>query len=303
MAFYERMFHLFLAFLVVAGLSLPGVSSLDILAFMEYLAQAGMSPDNVTNHLTAARSMFIIYGYNTAPFRDQRIPLFIKSLKINRPITPKLQLLIDDTLLLQIVTVSAHLQFPLVYKALYLVAFFSFLRLSNILPHAAKNFDKTRHLCVGDVILSNHRAVILIKWSKTFQDRVKTTTIDIPSLGASQLCPVTALSHMLATYPSDQDSPLFQLHHGQVVRPLTDSAARKHLKYVSSPLGLPRSLTFHDFHRGGASWAFKHVVPVQDIQAQGTWSSNCVWRYITLPPPPFSGGYHLLWLPPSHLYF
>ena len=209
MAFYERMFHLFLAFLVVAGLSLPGVSSLDILAFMEYLAQAGMSPDNITNHLTAARTMFIIYGYNTAPFRDQRIPLFIKSLKINRPITPKLQLLIDDTLLLQIVTVSAHLQFPLVYKALYLVAFFSFLRLSNILPHAAKNFDKTRHLCVGDVILSNHRAVILIKWSKTFQDRVKTTTIDIPSLGASQLCPVTALSHMLATYPSDQDSPLF----------------------------------------------------------------------------------------------
>ena len=129
---YERMFHLFLAFLVVVDLSHPGVSSLDILAFMEYLAQSGMSPDNITNHLTAVRSMVIIYGYNTAPLR---VPLFIKSLKINRPFTAKLQLLIDDTLLLQIVTVSAHLQFPLVYKALYLVAFFSFPRLSNILPH------------------------------------------------------------------------------------------------------------------------------------------------------------------------
>ena len=210
MASYERMFQLFLAFLVVVDLSLPGVSSLDILAFMEYLAQSGMSRDNITNHLAAARAMFIIYGYNTAPFRDQRIPLFIRSLKINRPFTPKIQLLIDDTLLLKIVTVSAQLQFPLVYKALYLVAF-SFLRLSNILPHAAKNFDKTRHLCVGDIILSTHRAVILIKWSKTYQDRVKTTTIDIPFLGASQLCPVTALSQMLAAYPSHQDCPLFQL--------------------------------------------------------------------------------------------
>ena len=261
---------------------------------MEYLAQSGISPDNITNHLTAVRSMFIVYGYNTAPFRDQRIPLFIKSLKIQRPFTPKLQLLIDDTLLLQIVTLSAHLQFSLVYKALYLVAFLSFLRLSNILPHAAKNFDKTRHLCVGDFILSSHGAVILIKWSKTFQDCVNTTTIDVPSLGASQLCPVEALTHMLTAYPSDNDSPLFQIHHGQAVRPLTDSAARKHLKYVLSLLGLSRSLTSHDFRRGGASWAFKHGVPVQDIQDQATWCSNCVWRYITLPPlPPFSGGYHL----------
>ena len=164
------------------------------------------------------------------------------------------------------------------------MAFFSFLRSSNILPHAAKNFDKTRHLCVGDVILSNNRGVILVKRSKTFQDRVKTTTIDVPSLGASQLCPVKALTHMLTAYPSDNDSPLFQIHHDQVVRPLTASAARKHLKYVSLLLGLSRSLTFHDFCGGGASWAFKHGFPVQDIQAQGTWSSNCVWRYITLPP-------------------
>ena len=171
MASYERMFHLFLAFLVVVDLSLPGVSSLDLLAFMEYLAQSGMSPDNITNHLTAARAMFIIYGYNTAPFRDQRIPLFIRSLKINRLFTPKFQLLIGDTSLLQIVTVSAHLQFPLVYKALYLVAFFSFLRLSNILPHAAKNFDKTRHLCVSITSWSSGQTTHRFSCKEAFEIR------------------------------------------------------------------------------------------------------------------------------------
>ena len=96
---------------------------------------------------------------------------------------------------------------------------------------------------------------------------------------------------MLAAYPSDQDSPLFQLHHGQVARPLTDSTARKHLKYVSSLLGLSRSLTFHDFRRGG---------PIQ------TWGSSsgdpssrnmvlqlCLEIHHTTPLPPFSGSYHL----------
>ena len=186
----------------------------------------------------------------------------------------------DETLLMQIITVSTYLKFPHTFKILYLLAFFSFLRLSNILPHTASTFDKTRHLCVADVIFLDSKAVIMLKWSKTFQDRVKTTTVNIPSLGSSALCPVKALQAMIACTPSNQDSPLFQVPHGHIYKPLTDSAARKHLKSVA----LPRSLTFHDFRRGEASWAFTHGVPVQEIQSQETWSSDCVLRYITLPP-------------------
>ena len=186
--------------------------------------------------------------------------MFIKSLKNNWPLAPVVKILIDQTLLLQIVTVSAHLQFPFVYKTLYLLAFFSFLRISNILPHAAKNFDKTRHLCVGDVVFAFQRAVIVVKWSKTLQDRVKTTTIDIPYLGASALCPIAALKNMLATYPSHQDSSLFQIPQPGSLTTLTDSAARKHLKQVSLLLELHRSLTFHNFCRGGllgfSAWSF-----------------------------------------------
>ena len=74
LASYERMFQLFLAFLVAVDLSLPEVSALDVLAFIEYLAQSGMSSDNIKSHITAIRSMSIMYGLNTAPFRDQRIP-------------------------------------------------------------------------------------------------------------------------------------------------------------------------------------------------------------------------------------
>ena len=104
---------------------------------------------------------------------------------------------------------------------------------------------------MGDVVFAFQRAVIVVKWSKILQDRVKTTTVDMPYLGASALCPIAALKRMLATHPSHPDSPLFQIPQADLLAPLTDSAARKHLKQVSLLLGLHRSLTFHDFRRGG----------------------------------------------------
>ena len=72
---------------------------------------------------------------------------------------------------------------------------------------------------------------------------MKTTTLDIPSLGYSALCPVSALLGMLDKITSNADSPLFQVPHGPLYRPLTDSAARKHLKSVSTLLGVLRPLT------------------------------------------------------------
>ena len=127
--------------------------------------------------------MCIGYGINTLPFRDDRIPLFIKSFKLNCSFAPKISLIIDETLLLQIVTASTHLQFPFIFKPFYLLAFFSSLRLSNILPHTTTTFDNTRHLCVVDVIFADSKAVIVLKWSKTFQGHVKITTLSVSFLG------------------------------------------------------------------------------------------------------------------------
>ena len=280
---YKRKFGLFLAFLVALGLSLPQVSTLDVLAFMEYLLQSGMSAANITNHLAAIRSMLIIYNCDASAFRDQRIPLFIKAVKINRPLQPAIKSLIDEHILLSMVLACDTLPNPVLFKALYLFSFFSFLRLSNILPHTTATFDPSRHLCVGDLIFSDQAVVVVLKWSKTLQDRVKVATISISALGQSKLCPWRALRDMLDATSPLQDLPLFQVPSSDGQIPLTDSVARKHLKDVSRCLGFHKSFTFHDFRHGGATWAFRHGVPLQDIQAQGTWSSSCVWRYIQLP--------------------
>ena len=89
--------------------------TVDILAFMEYLLHAGMSASDISNHLT---SMCVIYDCDIFAFRDNRIPLLIKAVKLIRPLLPKLTFLIDQILLYAIVKASATLQFPATFKAL-----------------------------------------------------------------------------------------------------------------------------------------------------------------------------------------
>ena len=173
------MFHDFLGFLVAAGLSIYQVTVVTLLAFMESLVEQDFSVSNVVNYMAGIRSYFIIYGLNTSPFKDQRLQLFQRSLKYTRRFD----------LLLDILSAAGTLHLPIIYRPLYLLSFFSFLRLSNILPHTSKTFDPTRQLCRGDLIFSKDSIVIIIKWSKTIQNRRDTATISVPSLGNSPLCP------------------------------------------------------------------------------------------------------------------
>ena len=94
------------------------------------------------------------------------------------------------------------------------------------------------------------------------QDRARVTTISISALGHSRLCPWRALKDMLYHTSLDQDLPLFQVPFLNGNIPVTDSVARKHLKDVSRSLGFSKPFTFHDFRRRGATWAFRHGVPL-----------------------------------------
>ena len=225
---YTRMFKDFLFFLEKAQITPFQVTTVIILAFMESLYQKGLSQANISNHIAGIRAMFIVYGLNTDPFKDERLPLFIKSLKINAPLALKGQKIITVNMLQKIIDISQTLDHLLVFQTLYLFTFFSFLRLSNILPHSARQFDPTRHLTRGDIIFSQKLCTVIVKWSKTLQDRKQMATITIPDLGTSPLCPMKALRNMFQAVPADKNSPLFLINKTLGPVPLTDSMARKH---------------------------------------------------------------------------
>ena len=204
-------------------------------------------------------------------------------------------------MLLDIIATTEALEFSEIFLSVYLLAFFSFLRLSNMVPHAKNGFDPSRHLARGDVIFSDNEAIVLVKWSKTIQSRDKVVRVVIPKLPGSKLCPVTALSNMLRLVPGSNNDPLFAIFKANTWSPLTDSMVRKHLKRVLRLLQLHHhNFTFHTFRRSGASCAFQHGVPIEVIKQKGTWSSDCVWRYIQKTNPstsPLTQAFRLHLLP------
>ena len=102
---------------------------------------------------------------------------------------------------------------------------------------------------------------MIIKWSKTLQNRQQSRTTSIPNLGQSALCPITALQLVFQQYPADKNSPLFSQWNKGILIPLTDSLARKHMKQVSVVLQIQPPLTFHLFRKSATIWAFHNGIP------------------------------------------
>ena len=73
------------------------------------------------------------------------------------------------------------------------------------------------------------------------------------------------------------------VHRSKGLVPWTDSVACKHLKDISRSLCLDKILTFHNFRRAGAAWAFSDGVPLEHIMKHCTWKSDAIWTYLSFP--------------------
>ena len=113
---YDRMLRDYLAFLVPAGLSLSQVDTIQLHAFMEFLCHNGMSPFNIANYLAAIRANLVICGLSTTFMQDDRIHLFLRGVKINRPLALKTQSVITDSMFYNIIQAcSASTNFTFVF--------------------------------------------------------------------------------------------------------------------------------------------------------------------------------------------
>ena len=87
---------------------------------------------------------------------------------------------------------------------LFLVAFFSFLRKSNLTTPCSRAFNPWKHLTRNDIKFSCSGAVLWICWSKTLQHREGILLIPLPLIPNSDLCPVTAIHHYFQLVPTLQ---------------------------------------------------------------------------------------------------
>ena len=253
----------------------------NILVFLEYLYQNHLSPQVIKNYVSSLASMARTYHISAGCLSHiQQV--------ITSEAYPLIQVLgqhLGASLTLYHISKACDgLADPPLFRAIFLTAFYAFLRISNIAPHSVKAFDPTRHFLRQDLIFHYPGAHLLVKWTKTLQDNRSHHLVQLPKLENVYLCPVRALSVLLASRKLPSTAPLFANNFPTFTQ-VIDTHVRDALRKVLTLLDIPHSgHVFHTFRRSGATFAFHHNASLQDIMAHGLWRSSAVWLYLQNSP-------------------
>ena len=163
---YRASFQLLLAFLAYMALMIEKVNVEILLVYLEFLVCNKFSPSHIANDLAGIKAHFVYHSLLMYIFDDLKIKYFIRSLRLNAPLSVTIHKVIDISLLSKIVSQCDSMYMGQTFKSMYLLAFF-FLLLSNLVPHTKNQFSPLKHFTPGDLFFKNNSAVILLKWSKT----------------------------------------------------------------------------------------------------------------------------------------
>ena len=151
---YNGMFRLFLTFTIFMKVPILAITSVVLISYMQFLDANSISPWAMANHISAIKAKMALYGLPLAIFDDPRIKYFQKAMVLKRLFKANLKNIIDIDTLHLIIRACDFTYMGQIYKAVYTLAFFSFLHLSNLVAHSASKFSPLYQLARGDVILA-----------------------------------------------------------------------------------------------------------------------------------------------------
>ena len=256
------------------------ISVHNILTFLEYLYQNLISPKVISSYLSSIHSKASFYNWDTSSLSHPAIHRFIRSININSKFSPTPRRVFDIQTLYHISLSCDILSDPPLFRAIFLTAFFGFLRMSNIAPHSSSKFDPCIHFLRQDLIFAPPGAHLLIKWTKTLQNYKSHHWIQLPSLSNHFLCPVRALKVLLNSRPLPPTTPLFA-NKFQPYNQVIDTHIRDALRKVLDHRNIStKGHGFHTFRRSVATLAFDNNIKIQNIMAHGLWRSSAIWSYL-----------------------
>lgn len=195
------------------------------------------------------------------PTTDNRLPITLPRLQQLIPVLP---------------SVCTNTYEASLFKAAFTLAFFGFLRVSEIVGQGSRVAGGRTGLALGDVKLEGH-IVMHLQGSKTDQ-MAKGTKIIIESTNhPTHVCPVEALKEFLSKR-NNKPGNLFIHLDG---KPLTRYQFQAVLKKAAGILGwdLARFST-HSFRIGAATTAAAKGMPLPTIMAKGRWRSAAIHKYV-----------------------
>lgn len=259
----------------------PDVDTLCLYA--EFLARSFKSFKSLSNYLGAVSTLHKLLDQPCQAYESFRFHLMRRALSLTMYHITDQKAAITPGLLRELCHATDYMgPLGVLFKCLFTLAFFSFLRSSNLLSHSGKVFDRSRQLCRGDIIKQPGCLIVLIKWSKTKQVRDNVECIALTALPHCDICPVQAFKNFTRQFPVSLNAPLFSYVTRARLKVLTVSKVQKVLKSLLEISGhVSARYTLHSFRRGGCTTAHQCLADPLRIKQHGLWSSSAFERYIT----------------------
>ncbi len=249
-------------------------------AYMEYLVDHFTSPNSVLNYISAIKLLHNYRGKEATAFKCFDVILMIRAIKITMRTIPHRAPPLSVDILKQLChKCQKYGTVGLTVRLAMQLAFYAFLRGSNLCPHTSSKFDSTRHLTRGDIEITPQGLLISLKWSKTLQKAGNTKYIPVPKVDNELLDATTTFKRLKSRVQVSHKAPLFSLNRN---RCLTLFELRRIFALLLRKIGCDTHFTLHSLRRAGASTCFSLGAKDLDIQKQGTWVSSSYKQYIVL---------------------
>ena len=257
-------------------------SPLTLRYFCTYLATS-VRHSTIKLYLTAIRFQHIQHEHPD-PTNDTLLQYVVKGVKRSQCVTTRPRLPVTIQVLRDLKTALHEATHQTYYNkrmlwAAFVVAFYGFLRASELCAKATNSFDPATTLLGTNVVTSPTTVRLHIKASKT--DPFRTGCTVTIGATATSTCPLRAVQNYTVLRRNQPSSPAFVFEDGSYLT---------RQRFTGSLRGLLLAAGFdcdtyasHSFRIGAATTAAAAGLPDWQIQAMGRWSSDCYRRYIATP--------------------
>ncbi len=147
----------------------PFPASLDtVMLYAQYLGRTH-NVQSIKNYVAGVHTLHKYLGLPFPELSEFLPQLFFKGLARLQPHVPRQALPLTPAILLAVhSTLDFRVPLHVVFWAACLVAFFSFLRQSNLLPYSTK-FNPAKQLARANVGMAPQGLLLMLTWTKTIQ--------------------------------------------------------------------------------------------------------------------------------------